>query len=301
MKKVTALCLVAGLVLMAAPQVHAADDTKIIATHGEKVNLHAHAPLAYTDIEGHFAKDSIVRLSDMGMLKTKGEKAFNPNAKIDRSEFKQWLKTAVGKDVVDAQAANDVTRLQAAKWLADSLPAINTGIVGPNNLPYPYTDTPNITADEKEALVKLYQSGIMLGDGYGHFNPDATLTRGESAVLLSKAQQYSMQAATKVSFELQSGQLPETVNTVADENRTEPGLYTVVEGDTRYLIVNAGQVPTTGYSVSITKVTETDAGIFVEADLNKPDPGMMQGQVIMYPNAVLKIKDLQKPVYLYEQ
>ncbi|MBL0388556.1 protease complex subunit PrcB family protein [Tumebacillus sp. ITR2] len=305
MKKTFTALMVTALTLTSASAVFAADDNggKIIAPHlggGEVSKLHTTAP-KYNDTNGHFSADSVERLSNYHMIsggKIGGPAAsFDPNSKADRVELRTWIKNALGKEIADSNSTGDVSRVEVATWIATSLPAMNTGINGAN-LTAPYTDIKGVSASERDALNTLYKLGIMVGDGAGHFNPQAILTRGEAAVLLDQAVTRSMTVATKVDFEAVSDNLPQTVQTVANENRTEPGVYSVVDNDVRYLVVTGGQAPTGGYSVNIDGISETAAGLFVDASLVHPDPTMMVPQMVTYPTVVLKVKNSEKNAYL---
>lgn len=312
MKKTTALLLAAGFMLMATSQVQASDKViagKTIATApviapspviaGESTNIHGHASATYTDLSGHFSAHSVQRLTDMGLLPS--GTTFQPNEKMDRNDLKAWIQKVAGVQVKDTNAsAQTVTRLEVAQWLAESLPPMNTGITGKGMSVNPYDDTPNITTEQRDALILMYNLGIMVGDGHRHFSPDATLTRGEAAVLLDKANARTLTVGTKVDYEKLTGTLPESANTMYDKNKSEPGLYNVTDNGIRYVMIAAGEVPTGGYSVSIDSVTQTDAGIFVHASLHEPAPGTMVPQMVNYPSATMKLTDLNKPIYLIE-
>lgn len=245
----------------------------------------------------HFAASAFKHLVQMEMMKE--EATATPNAVIERKEMKDLIQKAVGKPVADKnESAKGVTRVEVAEWIASSLPAMNTGING-HNMPYPYKDTANVTAEQKAALHQLYKLGIMVGDGKGNFGPSNTLTRGEAAVLLDNVIVRSVASADAVSFETLSEELPETVYTLVNENKFMPGVSSVEENGFVYVIVSGGEQPHSGYSVKVNKVSETDAGIFVDASLQGPDPDKMYAQIISYPVQVVKIKanGKVKPVY----
>ncbi|PWK15563.1 protease complex subunit PrcB family protein [Tumebacillus permanentifrigoris] len=304
MKKTITALMAAALTLTSASAVFAVDsEGKFIAPHrnAEATKLKHAAPVQYQDLGNHFAMSSVERLTNYDMIGrgTVGgqQSTFEPNSQSDRTELKTWFKNALGKEVKDSSTSSNVSRLEVATWLASSLPALNTGINGAN-LTAPYTDTANVTVAERDSLNQLYKLGIMVGDGQGHFNPKGLLTRGEAAVLLDGALARTLTAASKSEFEQVSGALPETVQTVANENRTEPGVYSVVDNGVRYLVISGGEAPTGGYSVNVDGVQETAAGYFVSASLQHPDPTMMVPQMITYPQAVLKVKDAEKSAYL---
>lgn len=305
MKKTITALMATALMLTSAPAVFAADGdgVKFIAPEREVMKLHSNGGSTFRDMGGHFAADAVRHLGIYNMIgngKVGGKDlVFAPNTSIDRIELKAWIKNTLGKDVQENGKTGAVSRLEVATWIASALPPLNTGINGAN-ITAPYTDTPNLTTAERDALNLLYKVGIMVGDGQGHFNPKGVLTRGEAAVLLDQSLNRSLAVAPKADYEVVSGQLPETVQTVANENRTEPGVYSVVDNGVRYLVVCAGEAPTGGYSVLIDGVKETEAGIFVGASMLPPEPGMMVPQMITYPQMVLKVKNTEKFTYLAE-
>ncbi|KEO84296.1 protease complex subunit PrcB family protein [Tumebacillus flagellatus] len=307
MKKTITALMATALVMTSASVAFAADDNgKIIAPkptqhlQGKSEKLHGNAT-QFSDVGSHFSADAVQRLSSYHMIgngKIGGSSnAFEPNSKAVRVELKTWIKNALGKEVADDSTNGDVSRAEVASWIASALPAMNTGINGAN-LTAPYTDLQGVTDTQRDALNQLYKLGIMVGDGAGHVNPHGILTRGEAAVLLDGAVKRSLTAATKVGFEQVSGELPQTVQTVANENRTEPGVYSVVDNGQRYLVVCGGEAPTGGYSVTVDGISATAAGLFVNANLQHPDPGMMVPQMVTYPTAVLKVKSDAEFTYL---
>lgn len=303
MKKTITALMAAALTLTTASAVYAADSegTFIAPQHNAATTKLTHkSHVQYQDLSNHFSMSAVERLSNYSMINGKvgGPQAtFDPNSMSERTELKAWFKNALGKDVKDSSTSSSVSRLEVATWLASALPPMNTGINGAN-LKAPYTDIAGVTASERESLDLLYKLGVMVGDGQGHFNPKSQLTRGEAAVLLDGALVRSMSAASKARFEEVTGELPQSVQTVANENRTEPGVYSVVENGERYLIISGGEVPTGGYSVTVDGIQETAAGYFVSAVLNHPNELMRVIQVISYPQLVLKVKDLEKSAYL---
>lgn len=295
------LLIAATLVLAATPAAVYAQVNETLQQQGDGIAIQNHAPGEFTDLEGHFAKSAANHLGDMGMMMKKMKSRFNPDAPIDRQEFVDLLEKGLGKksDAMNS-AGPHLTRLDVAEMIAKSMPAVNTGING-GNTSLAYVDTPGLTAEQKTALQFLYMTGIMVGDGQGHFNPQATLTRGEAAVLMERAIERSLQGGKEVAYEKQSGERPESVNTLVNENSMQEGLFSVVEGDKRYLLLSGGEVPTGGYTVVVGSIKETDAGIFVQATLKSPPPGQMVNEMVDHPYAVVAIKDTAKSVYLIGQ
>jgi hypothetical protein len=296
----------AASILMTTSMVHAELNQmsqKEQAVNKKMTVIKNSVPVSYKDLDGHYSKRSVERLAKMGVLANKSA-AYEPVAKMDRKEAKALLEKVIGRTIEDKNPSGDpfVRRSEVAEWLAATLPAMNTGMVGPN-IPYPFLDTEDATQAQRSAYVLLYQLGLMVGDGQGHFNPQQGLMKGDAAILAENILERTMQASTPVAFDKLENQqpLPETVYTMIEENKTQPGIYSVVEGDFRYVMVAGGEAPTTGYDVDVASVRETDAGIFVKANLVNPDPSKAHGEVVTYPYAILKLKDTKKSLYLLDE
>lgn len=347
MKKATTLLLVAGFVLLATPQVYAANgDSNImhpIAVTADGSNgsgpttsigpiftlggdsgsgkiiasapgnnpggvitgkqqfvstIQNASPVTYADLQGHFAAHAVARLTEAGILSAAANGQFQPNALISRADLKAWMEKAAGVTLQDTNpTAQTITRLEAAQWIAQAIPNLQidtNGILSG----FPYQDTQNITDAQREALTYLYQTNIMIGEGQGHFAPNAALTRGEAAALLDKLVESAFQTGSPVTYDSISGTVPDAVNALINKNHGQAGLYTTVDSGVRYVVLAGGTVPTGGYSVLVDNVVETAAGIFVHASLHNPDPGTMVSQLVSYPNQVIKITDVNKPIYL---
>ncbi len=63
-----------------------------------------------------------------------------------------------------------------------------------------------------------------------------------------------------------------------------------------FLILNMGEKPTSGYSITIDSVVETNKEIIVKVKELKPEPGAMLMQVITYPYTVVKINSKKQIV-----
>ena len=56
-----------------------------------------------------------------------------------------------------------------------------------------------------------------------------------------------------------------------------------------FVILNMGQKATSGYSIGVQSVEETDKNIIITVKEKSPEPGSMVSQVITYPFCVVKI------------
>jgi hypothetical protein len=64
-----------------------------------------------------------------------------------------------------------------------------------------------------------------------------------------------------------------------------------------YVILNMGEKNTSGYSIEVVKVEETDKNIVITVKENSPSPDTMTMQVISYPYTVVKINS-KKPILI---
>ncbi|HEU4962994.1 MAG TPA: protease complex subunit PrcB family protein [Bacilli bacterium] len=253
----------------------------------------------YRDLNEHFSAHSVQHLTRIGMIDSQGQAMFHPDQAVQPSVLNAWLGNTLGADAKSSGDRTQVTRAEAAVWVASAMPAVNTGING-GNMEVPYTDTEGVTQEQQDAIHLLYTLGIMIGNGHGLFMPEQPLTRGEAAVLLERAMLRSLQAGMNVDYEVVKENLPEAVANKLEANKTVAGMHAMIVDDARYLIITAGAVPTTGYAINVKGLEQTDAGIFVQTELQKPEEGKMQGQVITYPTVVLKVTDVKAPVYLLD-
>lgn len=153
----------------------------LLLTAGTSVTQ-AQGHATFTDAQGHYAEEEAVELVQMNLIDIGPE--FRPHEQIDRALMKEWLQKALGQEMRDDNPeAAFITRTEVAVMLAGTLPPMNTGVIG-DALPHPFNDTAELTDEQRTSLDLLYQLGIMVGDGYGHFMPKKVLTRGEAAQLL---------------------------------------------------------------------------------------------------------------------
>ncbi|WP_035646961.1 MULTISPECIES: protease complex subunit PrcB family protein [unclassified Flavobacterium] len=59
--------------------------------------------------------------------------------------------------------------------------------------------------------------------------------------------------------------------------------------NSNYIILNMGEKNTSGYSIGVEKVEETDKNIIITVKENSPAPDAMVMQVISYPYTVVKV------------
>ncbi|MFC4403009.1 cellulase family glycosylhydrolase [Gracilibacillus xinjiangensis] len=112
----------------------------------------------FTDISGHWAKDSVQLLAKNHILHGYPDGAFRPNATISRAEIARIVATALG--IEDGTPASDFSDVTGKEWYANDLYAL---------------------ADIK----------VIAGFTDGTFRPKAKVTRAELAAILGRALKYT--------------------------------------------------------------------------------------------------------------
>ena len=173
--------------------------------------------LPFNDIKDHWAKDSIIYLSDMDLVAGLGDGLFGVNEPVTRAQMAVMLDRILDLET----GALNINDVKASYWAASEIAAVkNAGLM----VGYPDgTFRPDqtlsraeiavilvrafeLTANQNEVLfsdlgqsgwswadqsiVTLSNLGLASGTGNGLFQPDKTLTRAEMAVFLTNALQY---------------------------------------------------------------------------------------------------------------
>ncbi len=174
----------------------------------------------FTDIQSHWATESIERIAELGILKGYEDGTFKPNKQITRAEFGAIVARAFGLKGSGAQLPfKDVV---FDKWYTDSVVALyDKGIVegrpdgtlGVNDVisnqemavivsrtlkaltlelkverDYePFKDEQLISSFAKEAVQELYKVGLIHGTPNGMLNPKGGATRAQVAVIIDRA------------------------------------------------------------------------------------------------------------------
>jgi len=107
---------------------------------------------SFSDVEGHWAKGSIERLTGLGVLSGRGDGIFDPNGKVTRAEFCVMLNRAFNLTAT----AN-----------------INPSDMSPGDFYYPH-------------IAAAVDAGYLTGYEDNTVRPNKTLTRGEAAAMLSR-------------------------------------------------------------------------------------------------------------------
>lgn len=168
----------------------------------------------YPDTEGHFSKDAVNKLSDMGIINGFEDGTFRPDDCVTRAQLAKMTVAALKlsalsnpksfNDVFEGNwhyeyinilSSNDivtgdgtsfypdslVTRQDAAVILFRALGAADKKINGS----FEFADSASISDYAKEAVGAMASNGIIKGDSRG-FRPHSSLTRGEAAVLINR-------------------------------------------------------------------------------------------------------------------
>jgi hypothetical protein len=137
----------------------------------------------YSDLQGHYSEAAVKRLVDQGLLAAASARYFNPDQPVVRAEFDAWLKSALGANSTPQTTGSLIPRWEAA-LLVDKA---RVGVFGGNENANAdmFVDQAQIPQQARVAVGRLYQRGILVGEGYGYYCPDWKLTRGEAAVMLN--------------------------------------------------------------------------------------------------------------------
>ncbi len=173
----------------------------------------------YRDIETHWARNEIVRLSTKGIVSGFTDYTFRPNASVTRAQFATMLINAMKQSGVNTGTAgsNPFRDINGSHWAYNSmLQAYQLGILQgyPNQLVKPnnpltraemalmiarakhlllyersYSSYRDVAKDNwaSPAIEALRSQGWVSGYAGGTFRPQAYATRAEMVVLLTKA------------------------------------------------------------------------------------------------------------------
>ncbi len=155
----------------------------------------------YTDINDSYAKAAIEKIADYGIYFD--DKAFKPNENIKQKDFLAMLCSAFSynngainddaydnaydwakrRGIITKEEENrdkQITRLDAAKYIIRAM-----GLEEAAKLDIYKAQFSDVKTDIGYSAI-LSGMGIMSGNGKGSFNPDGTLKRADSAVVIMK-------------------------------------------------------------------------------------------------------------------
>lgn len=163
----------------------------------------------FNDIEGHWAKSSIIKSYEYGLFEGVGNGAFDPNRMISRSEFitvmvralkpemvrvdsPYWASTYIATakkhgflpqdyDESEAYGAEEITRLEMMRYLALIVTKLNL----PLNVQPPVISDMDQLSEEDRALIEItLKSGVIQGTSEGEVKPYLLTSRAEAATVL---------------------------------------------------------------------------------------------------------------------
>ena len=176
----------------------------------------------FSDTKGHWAENAIEKMQGNGFIKGYANGTFQPNKPVTEIEaivmvvramgledeaqdaevgtlisgLKQvpswaagYLQVALDNDVITEaellsfQPNQGAKRIVVALWLSRALD-LDEYIDEDTELPF--LDQSEISDDLHDAVVLIYEAGIMKGDGHNCFQPNKAITRAEMAVLLDR-------------------------------------------------------------------------------------------------------------------
>lgn len=142
--------------------------TTVVPEDNKEAEDESKKDVSFRDLEeAKWAEEAILFLCERGVINGNPDGTFKPNDNITRAEFVKLIATAMGLSVSSADVAfGDVS---ADSWYA------------------PYV-----------AAVSL--EGIVNGDEYGNFNPEANITRQDMVTMLYRAVGAESGKASKISF-----------------------------------------------------------------------------------------------------
>jgi uncharacterized protein YjdB len=170
---------------------------------------------AATDINGHWAKQTIVKWLSRGLIKGYPDGTFGPDKTVNRAEFVTMVNEAFGLN--DVSATSSFKDVQPKDWFYEQVSsAAKAGYTAgypdntfkPGNLitraeaavmvataaklaagsqPADFTDFDSVPAWAKDSVNAVVAAGIIKGYPDGSFKPQGDITRAESVVLLDQA------------------------------------------------------------------------------------------------------------------
>ena len=169
----------------------------------------------FSDIDGHWAQETIEELAGKGIINGKGNGIFDPKGNVTRAEFIKLLMSTSGENYESVEG--DLVDIPARKWFNPYIyAALSKNIFTkseianneflPNNtadretvalwavryLGLSSSSTSTTFADDenisnKSAVAAAFENGIITGDaGKNTFRPKDTLSRAESAVIIKR-------------------------------------------------------------------------------------------------------------------
>lgn len=170
--------------------------------------------IAYTDLDGHFSKDSVGYLSAKKIISGYPDGSFKPDNDVSRAEFSKMIALAFG---IASGTGEEFADVNSGDWYYDYVTALsaNSIIQGDGTYFYPshsitrqdatliisrvlsgigktyegsasYNDMDNVSDYALRAVASMTKAGVIKGND-NFFYPQHTITRGEAAVMIHRA------------------------------------------------------------------------------------------------------------------
>ena len=146
--------------------------------------------LPFTDIDQHWAKDTIIRASEKNIVIGYGDGTFRPDNPISRTEFITLMSRSGAAHAGlkwPSGAAPDpnafISRQDAATMLGGVLPDPSTPDAP---LLDPFADKDQVKDWARDGMIILLQMGYLKGYEDGRLDPGGLLTRAEAVTLLDR-------------------------------------------------------------------------------------------------------------------
>ncbi|OCB69879.1 PrcB C-terminal [Flavobacterium glycines] len=88
---------------------------------------------------------------------------------------------------------------------------------------------------------------------------------------------------------------PKEIKMLQNDDKLKRKISTDDLQQSNFVILNMGEKPTGGYTITVDSVIETDTNIVIKVKEINPEPGAMLTQNITYPYTVLKVNS-KKPI-----
>jgi len=139
----------------------------------------------FTDIEGHWAYEDIVKLESKGIFDVLKPGNFEPGQIVTKKEFTTYLDKIFALPGIIVDSEQPVTRIEVAKAIEKAFVDKKLSVIMTLMFPV-YADTQDLQPEESSALSFVFNTGIMKGRTEQEFAPNASLTRAEMAAILNR-------------------------------------------------------------------------------------------------------------------
>lgn len=213
----------------------------------------------YKDLKGHWAKSSIIKMSELGIFAGYDDGTFRPDDPITGSEtvaladritedgieedldldenelgdVPGWAKKSVQKAVY--KGAVNINRFHSHKQCerveAAVIIAKYMGLAPADTSALPFKDGILLSPEDAGYVMALYNEGIISGNPDGKFNPNCSITRAEMAVMVSKIIAETGGDTGQAGDETDTGDTADTGDTTDTDDDTDTDTDTDTDSD----------------------------------------------------------------------